>query len=458
MKMSVYVTPAIAFNAVSSTVDAHAVRGRFNNFTSLLNEVRFHKMFELKDAIKKIVAVVAPNVFLVNEVLAMWNLSAKDQKALTAIIKYVKDEVDVPDAADATPKKKDKSGYQGSKGGGKGRQSGYQGSGNYVKNNQSSGNSYSSKQGQRQNKKWEPSRPKYDQSRTNTNQTATVAQVNHIRESAVAEAREQWEREQYDKDREERLESLQAQVDNMATAQLMAQFSGDVDSPGSESRVASVMQVKTRSERFLRATRTRAPTEMERLRRAAKVASISSVCKLSNAPLIDSATDTDIIGTDSVAHATNIQSCKPVEYQTISGGGVFNKRGDLETPLLKMESAPVVSTARTSIVSSDTVHRNGYTIVSDVTGMSLHKDGVAYEAVPDGAMYRLPVVDKGKSDAEINLAVALHRKTIMSRVLKQIIQHRKRGHRPADPDNCDDCGLNMTRKPATRLKPTAQRP
>ena len=45
----------------------------------------------------------------------------------------------------------------------------------------------------------------------------------------------------------------------------------------------------------------------------------------------------------------------------------------------------------------------------------------------------------------------------MSRVLKQIIQHRKRGHRPADPDNCDGCGLNMARKPATRLKPTAQR-
>ena len=67
------------------------------------------------------------------------------------------------------------------------------------------------------------------------------------------------------------------------------------------------------------------------------------------------------------------------------------------------------------------------------------------------------MVDKGKTDAEIDLAVALHRKTIMSRVLKQIIQHRKRGHRPADPDNCDGCGLNMARKPATRLKPTAQR-
>ena len=94
-------------------------------------------MFELKDAIKKIVAVVAPNVFLVNEVLAMWNLSAKDQSSLAAVIKYVKDGVDVPDAPDVTSKRKDKG-----KGGGKGRQSGYQGSGNYGKCNQSSGNSY----------------------------------------------------------------------------------------------------------------------------------------------------------------------------------------------------------------------------------------------------------------------------------------------------------------------------
>ena len=101
--------------------------------------------------------------------------------------------------------------------------------------------------------------------------------------TAVAEAREEWEREQYDKDREERFESLQAQVDNMATAQLMAQFSGGVDPSGSEPRIASVMQVKTRAEQFREATRTRALTEMERLHRAAnyKVAAISPVCKSS---------------------------------------------------------------------------------------------------------------------------------------------------------------------------------
>ena len=147
---------------------------------------------------------------------------------------------------------------------------------------------------------------------------------------------------------------MQDQIDNFQTARMISKLAGDADGVD-RLRIACVMQVNTRSTRadkFREATRTRtrAPTEMERLRRAAKVASISSVCKLSKAPLIDSATDTDIIGTDSVAHATNVQLCKPVEYQTISGGGVFNKRGDLQTPLLNWESAPVVSTARTSIV------------------------------------------------------------------------------------------------------------
>ena len=89
--------------------------------------------------------------------------------------------------------------------------------------------------------------------------------------------------------------------------------------------------------------------------------------------------------------------------------------------------------------------------------MTLQKDGIAYEAVPDGNMHRLPVVDSAKIDAEVNHAITLHRKTVMARVLKKMILHRKRGHRPADPDGCDGCGLQLTRKPARRLKPDAQR-
>jgi virulence-associated protein VapD len=69
-KMSIYITHATTFSNVSTTIDSHAVLGRFKNFTATLSEVRFHKLFDLKDAIKKIVAVIAPNVFLVNEVIA----------------------------------------------------------------------------------------------------------------------------------------------------------------------------------------------------------------------------------------------------------------------------------------------------------------------------------------------------------------------------------------------------
>ena len=98
-KMSIYITHATTFSNVSTTIDSHAVLGRFKNFTSTLSEVRFHKLFDLKDAVKKIVAVIAPNVFLVNEVIAMWSVSTKDQAALTAVMTYVMDEVDVPGAS-----------------------------------------------------------------------------------------------------------------------------------------------------------------------------------------------------------------------------------------------------------------------------------------------------------------------------------------------------------------------
>ena len=67
------------------------------------------------------------------------------------------------------------------------------------------------------------------------------------------------------------------------------------------------------------------------------------------------------------------------------------------------------------------------------------------------------VVDSGKVDDEINLAVALHRKTIMTRTLKRMILHGKRGHRPASPEDCDGCAMQLTRKLAYRLKPDAKR-
>ena len=76
--------------------------------------------------------------------------------------------------------------------------------------------------------------------------------------------------------------------------------------------------------------------------------------------------------------------------------------------------APIVSTAKTSIVSIDTLHQKGYTVVSNSSGMPLQKDGIACEAVPDGVVYRIPVVDTGKVDDKTHLAVALHKKKVLA--------------------------------------------
>jgi hypothetical protein len=74
-KTAVYMPHISAFSSFSSTHDEHAVLGRFKSFQSLFTEVRYHKMFDLKDGIKKLVAVVAPKAFLVSEIMVMWNSS-----------------------------------------------------------------------------------------------------------------------------------------------------------------------------------------------------------------------------------------------------------------------------------------------------------------------------------------------------------------------------------------------
>ena len=485
MKVELYVHYVGEFVAFETPADESAVKGKFFQFNAKLNEVRYHKMFALKQGMEKLVSVIRSKPFLMAEVLAMWNASPKDQTSFSAVLKHVRNDVDVPatpgEGKSSAQNKQKQRQQDGSKrpwsnnrtpGSGKSQSNQHQGG----QRNQSGGSNQSGGNNQRP---WQSRRPYNGSSNSDANKGNATAQVNHLR--AVAEARRQIEEDmvdvaqQHERQSDDRLDRIADQLENFITASTINMISaGDVfcdcrqhaafgatddvfydcTAGSADSTVAAVMQVQTRS---TKQQKPRAPTEMERLRRAADMAKVTSACTLDKGPVIDSATDTDVIGNDSVACATNVQSCKPFEFETISGGGVSNTRADLSTPLVELTAAPIVKSSRTSIVSTDTIHSQGYAIVSDSTGMTLQKDGIAYEAVPDGNMHRLPVVDSGKIDAEINHAIALHRKTVMARTLRKMILHRKRGHRPADPDGCDGCGLQLTRKPARRLKPDAQR-
>ena len=105
-KMDPYIAHVSAFNAYEGTVDANSVKARLQHFMGLLTEVRYHKMFELKKAMSKLTAVIAPRSFLANEVYNMWAASPKDQASLTKILKYVTDELDVPMLTPEQPQKK----------------------------------------------------------------------------------------------------------------------------------------------------------------------------------------------------------------------------------------------------------------------------------------------------------------------------------------------------------------
>ena len=114
-KMDEYIHRVSAFNAYEGSTDANSVKARFSHFSGLLMEVRYHKTFEVQKAVEKMVAVISPMLFLVNEVFAMWSSSPKDQATLALVLKQVKEAVDIPvfvktpDKADVKDKdKKDK--------------------------------------------------------------------------------------------------------------------------------------------------------------------------------------------------------------------------------------------------------------------------------------------------------------------------------------------------------------
>ena len=57
--------------AFETPADKSAVKGKFFQFNAKLNEVRYHKMFALKQGMEKLVSVIRSKPFLMAEVLAM---------------------------------------------------------------------------------------------------------------------------------------------------------------------------------------------------------------------------------------------------------------------------------------------------------------------------------------------------------------------------------------------------
>jgi hypothetical protein len=421
--------------------------------------------------------------------MSKWNLSPQNQSALSKILRYIDEKLDVPDMSPAPQKQKQNQRSSGKNKSGKSETTSHSGQlpmglcHQYYLNGQcdmdpcrfphvlKKDHDSSRRRNDVKRRPFNGSAPNEERARAlapppYNSKPRALPSVNHMMQLNYMQQR-LVESESAVGRLNGTVEQLTEQLENNTaamTAVMYGQLSGDilhdcednvfVDCDGGP-LAENLVQATTRSATL---RRPKAPTEMERLRNASKQAKITSDCSLQQGPVIDSATDLDIIGNNDLACAKNIQSCDPVEFLTASGKGVSKLRGDLSTPLVDLTAAPIVKSSSNSIVSTATVHDAGFTIVSSSKGMTLHKGGLVTEAVPSGGMYRLPVTKGDSVDAEVNYAVAQHRNKVMSRVLKKLLLHRKRGHRPADPVGCPDgCGMQLTRKPARKSKPNARR-
>ena len=501
------------FEKFEGTEVLNGIKNRFDQFQNKLTEVRYHSLFKLQDGINKLAMVVKPMPHLVHGMFGTWNSSPQGQATFSKILKVIS--VDLkkfkPKAPAVARKKEDKPR------GDKARDSwrspqGKRGGGGGNGRNPASGQSQTNNTSDR-SQLWSPNGTcrffyntgscRFDDckfehvakdSRSSSKREENRASVNHITE--LAQVRRQLRsREAHIAEQDNHIERLN-DATNMLTAELENEFRdrySNGEDCGADSRLsegstectvhcnpifeqqntnnaavapyptvvhqnpifdrrAAVMQVQTRSR-----ARVRAPSEMERLRRDAKDAKVRSTCGLTDGPVIDSATDSDIIGGKDAGHATNVSEHEPFMFQTICGEGETKLRGDLETPLVTLLSAPIVASSPNSIVSHETLHDNGFDIVSSKKGTTLHRSGVSFETVKSGKMFRLPVVGKERIDDEVNYSVALHHKASLARVLKKLQLHRKRMHRPSDPVDCDVCPMLLARRKAVRLSPTAER-
>ena len=415
------------FKDIKQSVEPTAVKQRFNMYTEKLIEIRFHSAFELEEAVEKLVEVIHPHTSLSFQVWAEWAASAKDQRSLSILLKSTKQKlIDRHEDACKKAPPKDKNTTQHSSTPDR----------NWKKPKPWSAQSASDRNKKSGDKNVCYSFQKYGQcmrgASCNFNHTENKQpQIHQIVASQVqrklnVEVQGQI-REALEAQREQMMQDF-----NEAREADMAMWAAMM-SPGA--RLAQVLAV-TRSRSQVK--RKKALTEMQRLVKARSDAKASSPCHLLKGPVIDSATDTDVIAGCDEKHAVNVSKVAEQSYGTVGGSAHTDKVGDLVTPLVTLHDAPVLPKAASSIVSHKSLFAAGFTVVSCSKFTALVRDNVAHLAVPDGNFCRLPTVPRRVVDAEINAAIAVGRKANMQREKLKILLHRKRSHRPKDP-LCDDC-------------------
>jgi hypothetical protein len=372
-------------NGVGQTESASIIKSRLNLFKKNLGEVRYHKMFELKEAIKGLVAVIQPEGYLVHEVLAIWSASSKDQKALSVILTHAAKETNVTRAG---PTDGNGSGSQGGpsnhsqhhKGSGSrnsqghrntnkpqyGKNNGSQSSGNY-RNKGDSGStaaagarrvcrnferegacSYGDSCLFQHQKDGQPAIHQVVANQFNRQFKKLTLQheqqKEQMRAELMAEIRETMHQEQQQSINELHL-MMQANAAGVSDGSDDDNTEGDLNPwilvTHKKRRVVNPRQVKVKT-----------PSTAVREARASKQAKLRSVCVMPQGPVIDSATDIDVCCPADAKYAVRLFPFdQPMSYSTVVGSGSTKQTASLSTPLVEILEAPIIPGARTSLVS-----------------------------------------------------------------------------------------------------------
>jgi hypothetical protein len=345
-----------AFNAQEATVSAAAVKSRFELFKKALLEIRYHPLFELDSALKKLCGVIQPEQFLVHEVISRWTSSSKDQSALTAILAHVRKEIDV---IQPTSNPRANSTQANPSRGGKGS--------SRSKNQQGRFEDGQSREEECRGFLKYGTCSYGDRCRFKHVAGSKAVSIHQVVATQMAKSMKeirkditQYTQQKDDVRREVRAElELERQRENARDVNMFQALMLEDSNQG-----VMINAVGLRTPIQVR----QAPSEKMRTATAAKEARLRSSCKLPRGPCIDGAAEIDVCCPADVRYADAVFSIPPVSYATVAGSGLSNQGVSMSTPLVPISEMVVVSGAQNSLVTHQTLHDAGFSILYEPEG------------------------------------------------------------------------------------------
>ena len=449
-----YIQRMVELRAVSEpTKVMHMMKSRLDMYKKKLTEVRYHKHFNVRDALKGVVQVCQPDAYLVAELMAMWNTGEADktQVELTKILAYARKQARKAQASNGTQGDMNAStNVDANKGHARNKPQHVSPEEKHKKA------AWTKPQGNNTSASQRTKQKCHQFAATGTCTYGAKCRFEHDTEgtptqqvnNVMVQQLQEMQRMQRDF-QTQLLQQSQAQHQQTVNNIFSALADGNDEDTSSDEGLRQYMGVYWTKRGRGQVLRRKA----RKILRASKVPTPTKPRSAKNMPyiLIDGATDIDVLAGRDSERAQSLHSLESeITYSSVGGEGASQQGAVLDSPLVPVTNAVVVAKAPASLVSHKTIHDAGFDIVYTQGTCTLVKGKECYSAIPKKGMFYLPTtMDPRVAEVQMEKALKQAKEHTLRSALRRMKRHQKAMHKPKDP-SCKTCAQALTEKPPSR--------